>query len=58
MTRSDRFCLWLSHQLPRRLVYWCAICVIAFATTGEYGDQVVGELSAMDALKRFWKRVQ
>jgi hypothetical protein len=42
-------------RLPRRLAYWCAIRVIAHATTGEYSNQVVPELTAMDALKRWEK---
>jgi len=42
--------VWL---LPKSIVYWCAIRLIAFATQGEYGNQIVSELSAMDALKRW-----
>jgi hypothetical protein len=44
-------------KLPRRLVYWCAIRLIANATTGFYGDQNVPDLSAMVALKR-WEWVK
>ncbi len=39
--------------LPKRLVYWCAIRVMAYATTGKHSNQVVPELLAMDALKRW-----
>lgn len=42
-------------KLPRKLVYQCAIRVIAHATTGQYSDQVVPELTAMDALERWDK---
>jgi len=42
--------------LPKSLVGWCAIRVIANATTGEYSNQVVPELTAMEALDR-WKPV-
>jgi hypothetical protein len=44
---------WVAWHLPRRLVMWCFIRVTAYATTDEYSSQVVPELSAMDALKRW-----
>ena len=40
-------------NLPSYLVYWCAVRVIAHATTGKYGSEIVPELTAMDALKRW-----
>lgn len=40
-------------KLPRRLVYWCAIRLMANATVGPYSDQVVPELTAMQALERW-----
>lgn len=40
-------------KLPRKLAYWCAIRVIAHATTGPYADQNVPDLTAMDALQRW-----
>lgn len=43
----------LSHMLPRRLVMWCAVRVILNATHGEHENQVVPELTAMDALQRW-----
>lgn len=44
---------WLAYRLPRPLVYWAAIRLMAHATTGQYRDQVVPDLTAMDALKRW-----
>jgi len=49
----DRICRWLSWKLPKRLIYFCAIRLMANATTGSYSDQIVPELKAMDALKRW-----
>jgi len=49
----DRLCGWVSQRLPKRLVYWCAIRLFVHATTGEYSNQVVPDLNAMDALKRW-----
>lgn len=43
----------LAWLMPRRLVYWCAIRLMANATTGEHSSQVVPDLTAMDALKRW-----
>jgi hypothetical protein len=40
-------------RLPKRLVMWAAIRVVAHATTGEYSNQIVPELTAIDALKRW-----
>lgn len=47
--------LWLAQRLPKRLVYWCAIQLGAYATTGEYGMTIVPELTFMDALGRYEK---
>lgn len=43
-------------KLPRKLVMWCAIRVIANATTGKYSNQIVPELTAMDAIARWEKQ--
>ena len=51
----DRFLMFLVWKLPRAIVYWSAIRVSAHASTGQYSDQVVPDLTAMDALKR-WER--
>lgn len=48
-----RFTQWLAHRLPNRLKYFVAIDVVAFATTGKYGNTIVPELTAMDAIQRF-----
>jgi hypothetical protein len=44
---------WIAWRAPRWLVYWCSIRLMAYATQGEYSDQVVPDLTAMDALKRW-----
>lgn len=40
-------------RLPERLVMWAYIRVGAHATTGQYGNTVVPELTMMDALDRW-----
>lgn len=52
---SDKLWHWIAQHLPARLVMWCAIVVLAHATTGEYGKTVVPNLSAMDAIDRYSK---
>jgi len=52
---KERFWLWLAFRLPKPLVYWCSLRLIAFATQGRYGSTVVPELRAMDALARWEK---
>jgi len=47
---SDRFYLWFVWRLPKRLIMWSSVRLIAYATTGKYATTVVPELTAMDAL--------
>lgn len=49
----ERVLLKVVWALPRKVAYWAAIRVMAHATTGRYGNQVVPDLTAMDALKRW-----
>lgn len=51
----NRFCRWLSYRLPRRVAYFCAVRVFAFATSGKFDDGtlVVPDLPAMTALMRW-----
>lgn len=53
--RVERAKIAVAWKLPRWLAYWAAIRVMAHATTGEHGNQIVPDLTAMDALKR-WER--
>lgn len=50
----DKFYREFAWILPRRLVYWAAIRLIAYGTVGKYGKTVVPEFRAMDALKRWY----
>ncbi len=49
----DKIWMNIAWWLPRTLVMWCAIRLIAYATQGKWSHQVVPELTAMDALKRW-----
>lgn len=51
--KHHKFWMWLAWRLPRNLVYMAAIRLVAHATTGEYADTVVPEITAMEAVKRW-----
>jgi hypothetical protein len=50
---SEAFWRGLAGALPRRLAYFATIRVGVHATTGEYGHQIVPDLTFLDALKRW-----
>jgi len=50
---KEKFLLWFCWKLPRSVVYWCAIRLMAHATTGQFSDQVVPELTCTIALARW-----
>ena len=49
----QHFPYWIAARMPRWLVYHCAIRLIAHATTGKYGAQLVCDLKAMESLARW-----
>lgn len=51
---KEKLLMKIAWMLPHELVKWCAVRVISSATAGEYSNQVVPELTAMEALQR-WK---
>ena len=51
--KKDNLAYWFARRLPCRITYWCYVHVVAYATTGKYGDTVVPELSAMDSGERY-----
>ena len=50
---KEKWYMWLAWKMPRTLVMWAAIRLIAHATQGEYSTTSYGDLSAMDALDRW-----
>jgi hypothetical protein len=50
---KEKFQIWCAWHLPKWLVKWAAIRLVAHATSGEYDTTIVPELSAMDAIKRW-----
>ena len=47
------FYRWLAWRLPRELVKWATIRLVAHATQGVWSNTVVPELTAMDAIERW-----
>lgn len=52
---KDKMAMWIAWHLPRRVVKWAAVRLIAYATQGQYGTTIVPGLTALDALQR-WSR--
>lgn len=43
----------IAWMLPRSIVMWAYIRVVLHATNGKWGNTIVPEITAMDALKRW-----
>lgn len=50
---KEKFWMWIAWRLPKELVKWASVRLLAHATQGKWSDQVVPELLATDALKRW-----
>lgn len=51
----EKITISIAWMMPKYLVYWCAVRLFSYATSGEYSDQVAPELLAMEALDRWTK---
>ena len=47
---------WLANRLPKRVVYFAVVRLVAYATTGDYKMTSATTLGVMDALKRWEKQ--
>ncbi len=45
--------LWVAHHLPKQLVMWCVVRVMAQATSGKWGNTHPSSLDIMTMLKRW-----
>ena len=50
---GEKLLMAIAWSMPKKLVMWCAVRLMAHATTGQYSNQIVPELTAIDALKRW-----
>ena len=53
MRIKEKIIMCIVWHLPKWLIYWATIRLMAHATTGKYGNTIVPELEAMEALKRW-----
>ena len=51
--RAEKLQTWVAWHLPRWLIKWASIRMIAHATTGRYENTDVPTLTAMDAVGRW-----
>jgi hypothetical protein len=54
--RAEKLLVWFVWKLPRRIAYWSAIRVISHATVGKYSQQDMADLTATDALQRWYDK--
>lgn len=52
---TEQAAMKVAWLLPESVVMWCYVRVGAHATTGQYSDTVVPELSMVDGLRRWGK---
>ena len=48
---KENFTMWVAWRLPRQLVYWCAVRLIAEAASSDDFMDDVPSLGAMEALE-------
>jgi hypothetical protein len=51
--KKEKLQMKIAWRMPHWLVMWCVVRVGAHATQGQYSNQVVPDLTLMDALKRW-----
>jgi hypothetical protein len=52
---KEKIAMWFAYKLPKRIVYWAAIRMAAYASSGRYSTTIVPHLTVMDALERWEK---
>ena len=50
---QEKLWIWLAWHLPKTLVKWTSIRLMAHATTGEYGSQETPSVTCVEALQRW-----
>ena len=53
MRTSERIWIWIAWHLPKELVKWCAVRLMAHATTGQYGYVNTPATTIIEALQRW-----
>ena len=50
---KDKVWMWIAWHLPKELVKWCAIRLMAHATTGQYGQVNTTKTTIIESLQRW-----
>lgn len=50
--KREDMLFWIGRHMPRSVRYYTTVVSCAEATTGQYGDTLVPELTMMEMLKR------
>ncbi len=50
---KEKLTMWIVWHLPRCMIVWAAIRLMAHATTGEYAHQDTSAITFADALNRW-----
>ena len=53
--RNEKVLIWLARRLPKQLKMRVYFDILAHSTTGKYGNTIVPEITAMDAIDRYCK---
>jgi len=51
--KEIKFWYWVVGLLPKKLVYFCALHVLAYASTHEYSNLEMGLICGMDAITTY-----
>lgn len=51
--KKNKFYYWLIKKMSKKLKYLIAIDVIAYSTSGKYGNTIVPEITAMEVVNRY-----
>ena len=53
MTTAEKIWMWIAWHLPKELVKWASVRLMAHATTGEYGKCNTPSTTIIEALERW-----
>lgn len=55
---KEKLTIKITWLMPKYLIMWCALRLMAFATQGEYGHEHPDDVSIMTALGRWEKSMK
>jgi len=49
----EKIWMWFAWHMPKELVKWCAVRLMAHATTGKYSNVLTTQTTIIEALQRW-----